>query len=174
MFTLFILFLCVFFLFVFFSSRRRHTSCALVTGVQTCALPIYHCFVYGLSPYFAVSWNLTPDVGLDVVYVGLIICGAGDMARFITDRQARAIRPGCKAIPAGITGLALLPTATAGYGKWRLRYVSPVTGKRRDMGLGAFPDVPVADALVKAPNAREMLAAKADPLQARGDRKRPP
>src|SRR3546814_3594841 len=24
----------------FFSSRRRHTSCALVTGVQTCALPI--------------------------------------------------------------------------------------------------------------------------------------
>src|SRR3546814_7520121 len=26
--------------FFFFSSRRRHTSCALVTGVQTCALPI--------------------------------------------------------------------------------------------------------------------------------------
>src|SRR3546814_16022975 len=25
---------------VFFSSRRRYTSCALVTGVQTCALPI--------------------------------------------------------------------------------------------------------------------------------------
>src|SRR3546814_6194934 len=32
---------CSSFLF-FFSSRRRHTSCALVTGVQTCALPIYH------------------------------------------------------------------------------------------------------------------------------------
>src|SRR3546814_1954573 len=30
----------VVFLF-FFSSRRRHTRCALVTGVQTCALPIY-------------------------------------------------------------------------------------------------------------------------------------
>src|SRR3546814_1041910 len=28
--------LCMF----FFSSRRRHTRCALVTGVQTCALPI--------------------------------------------------------------------------------------------------------------------------------------
>src|SRR3546814_5300961 len=27
-------------LFLFFSSRRRHTCCALVTGVQTCALPI--------------------------------------------------------------------------------------------------------------------------------------
>src|SRR3546814_19411872 len=30
----------------FFSSRRRHTRCALVTGVQTCALPISnHCSV---------------------------------------------------------------------------------------------------------------------------------
>src|SRR3546814_1301210 len=28
-------------IFFFFSSRRRHTRCALVTGVQTCALPIY-------------------------------------------------------------------------------------------------------------------------------------
>src|SRR3546814_10537866 len=32
------LFITVFF---FFSSRRRHTRCALVTGVQTCALPIW-------------------------------------------------------------------------------------------------------------------------------------
>src|SRR3546814_2115272 len=30
--------MCVF--YFFFSSRRRHTRCALVTGVQTCALPI--------------------------------------------------------------------------------------------------------------------------------------
>src|SRR3546814_2767314 len=30
--------LCIF--VFFFSSRRRHTRCALVTGVQTCALPI--------------------------------------------------------------------------------------------------------------------------------------
>src|SRR3546814_5713262 len=28
-------------LLFFFSSRRRHTRCALVTGVQTCALPIW-------------------------------------------------------------------------------------------------------------------------------------
>src|SRR3546814_2743702 len=28
--------------YFFFSSRRRHTRCALVTGVQTCALPILH------------------------------------------------------------------------------------------------------------------------------------
>src|SRR3546814_3757916 len=30
-----------YFVFFFFSSRRRHTRCALVTGVQTCALPIF-------------------------------------------------------------------------------------------------------------------------------------
>src|SRR3546814_961545 len=35
-----ILLLCCFLLLFFFSSRRRHTRCALVTGVQTCALPI--------------------------------------------------------------------------------------------------------------------------------------
>src|SRR3546814_3096632 len=40
-----LLFICLvmffhFFFFFFFSSRRRHTRCALVTGVQTCALPI--------------------------------------------------------------------------------------------------------------------------------------
>src|SRR3546814_4704619 len=31
---------CFLFCLFFFSSRRRHTRCALVTGVQTCALPI--------------------------------------------------------------------------------------------------------------------------------------
>src|SRR3546814_20440342 len=31
----------VFSVLFFFSSRRRHTRCALVTGVQTCALPIF-------------------------------------------------------------------------------------------------------------------------------------
>src|SRR3546814_2471774 len=32
--------MCVCFYIFFFASRRRHTICALVTGVQTCALPI--------------------------------------------------------------------------------------------------------------------------------------
>src|SRR3546814_19175459 len=35
---------------VFFSSRRRHTRCALVTGVQTCALPI------SLACGYATAW----------------------------------------------------------------------------------------------------------------------
>src|SRR5881409_1645805 len=34
-------------LFFFFSSRRRHTRCETVTGVQTCALPILLVWVNG-------------------------------------------------------------------------------------------------------------------------------
>src|SRR3546814_18415095 len=37
------------YLYFFFSSRRRHTRCALVTGVQTCALPILTCVAVLLS-----------------------------------------------------------------------------------------------------------------------------
>src|SRR3546814_3196173 len=43
-------------LLFFFSSRRRHTRCALVTGVQTCALPI--------SPRWALCSAARPSVGL--------------------------------------------------------------------------------------------------------------
>src|SRR3546814_1148769 len=35
---------------LFFSSRRRHTRCALVTGVQTCALPILATNLSMLAP----------------------------------------------------------------------------------------------------------------------------
>src|SRR3546814_4650481 len=38
------------FLFFFFSSRRRYTSCALLTGVQTCALPISHSGAMAVCP----------------------------------------------------------------------------------------------------------------------------
>ena len=37
-----------YFFFFFFSSRRRHTRYISVTGVQTCALPIYRKFGLGL------------------------------------------------------------------------------------------------------------------------------
>src|SRR3546814_10132913 len=46
-------------LFFFFSSRRRHTSCALVTGVQTCALPIclMNLAVHGLDGNIGQSYG---------------------------------------------------------------------------------------------------------------------
>src|SRR3546814_9602914 len=39
----------------FFSSRRRHTRCALVTGVQTCALPISYLTDTFFNPARAVA-----------------------------------------------------------------------------------------------------------------------
>src|SRR3546814_1937785 len=48
---------CVESFFFFFSSRRRHTRCALVTGVQTCALPIY------LSVLFTFVCARITDIG---------------------------------------------------------------------------------------------------------------
>src|SRR3546814_4156677 len=41
----------------FLSSRRRHTGCALVTGVQTCALPIFVAVVTPMFPDGAVDWD---------------------------------------------------------------------------------------------------------------------
>src|SRR3546814_949553 len=38
---MYVIMVCILWFMCFFSSRRRHTRCALVTGVQTCALPIY-------------------------------------------------------------------------------------------------------------------------------------
>src|SRR3546814_3258178 len=49
--------MCVF----FFSSRRRHTRCALVTGVQTCALPIYGAALADLDDDRAVGSVLLLD-----------------------------------------------------------------------------------------------------------------
>src|SRR3546814_16691367 len=45
---------------VFFSSRRRHTRCALVTGVQTCALPIWRTRYSPVSPW-SRSWPRSPQ-----------------------------------------------------------------------------------------------------------------
>src|SRR3546814_9185409 len=53
-------------IFFFFSSRRRHTRCALVTGVQTCALPIslYHQRLVTLLDYL-------PEAGVTLDYQAL-------------------------------------------------------------------------------------------------------
>src|SRR3546814_7363339 len=55
-----------FVIFFFFSSRRRHTRCALVTGVQTCALPI--CSFASLRYAFLMSASLAPRDTPNVEY----------------------------------------------------------------------------------------------------------
>jgi len=96
------------------------------------------------------------------------------MMGYITDRTARAIKPGDKPIPGGVTGLYLFPGSDRGKGKWIIRYVSPVTGKRRDMGLGSFPDTGVARAIEKALAAREQIQDGIDPILARQTQRKIP
>src|SRR3546814_3874466 len=49
-------------MFFFFSSRRRHTRCALVTGVQTCALPIF--FGPGTGSFLTLTLVALGGLGL--------------------------------------------------------------------------------------------------------------
>src|SRR3546814_10835324 len=76
--------------FFFFSSRRRHTRCALVTGVQTCALPIYLarrvvCIGMGKSGHVARKIAATfASTGTPAFYVHPGEAGHGDLG-MITD-----------------------------------------------------------------------------------------
>src|SRR3546814_6649542 len=73
-------------IYFFFSSRRRHTRCALVTGVQTCALPI-------CSPFLAASEaNTQPGfkqmlVDGDAKDVMVTSCFTGVNASFLRPSQ---------------------------------------------------------------------------------------
>src|SRR3546814_3746601 len=55
---------------IFFTSRKRHTRCVLVTGVQTCALPI-------CPEYRQAAVRLLNRAGYDVLFApGEVCCGA--------------------------------------------------------------------------------------------------
>ncbi|WP_374515593.1 tyrosine-type recombinase/integrase [Niveibacterium sp.] len=71
--------------------------------------------------------------------------------------------PGLNAV-GGVAGLHL-QVLPSGARSWVLRVV--VGGKRRDMGLGGFPDVPLAAAREKARAARESIANGIDPIAER-------
>src|SRR3546814_4642469 len=58
----------------FFSSRRRHTRCALVTGVQTCALPIF-----GLESQTASMGPVVHDPGLFFRFVTIVTLVGGTL-----------------------------------------------------------------------------------------------
>src|SRR3546814_2723479 len=64
-------------LVVFFSSRRRHTRCALVTGVQTCALPFSSVGRYGYCAVGGIGEKIPLDV-LPRETATEILTGLGD------------------------------------------------------------------------------------------------
>jgi integrase len=90
------------------------------------------------------------------------------MVVVLTDLQARRISPGSKPLGDGtVKGLWLFPGGQKGHGKWILRFVSPTTGKRRDMGRGSYPETGVKEARQKALDARRLIEAGKDPIEAR-------
>lgn len=90
----------------------------------------------------------------------------------LSDARARKLKPSDKPVSDGtIKGLYLFPAPTPGGGKWILRFVSPVNGKRRDMGLGSYPAVSIRDARSKAFEARTAIESGVDPLEERRERR---
>lgn len=84
----------------------------------------------------------------------------------LTDRQARALQPGDKPVFDGkVTGLLLTPTKNGC--KWTLRFTSPVSGKRRDAGLGTYPQTTIAEARDKAQTMRKLIESGIDPIDHR-------
>lgn len=76
---------------------------------------------------------------------------------------SRIITPGFHAV-GGVAGLHLRVSAS-GARSWILRAV--IGSKRRDIGLGGFPDVPLAVAREKARDARAKIEQGVDPIAAR-------
>lgn len=86
----------------------------------------------------------------------------------LTDLKARKLEPNSKPISDGaVAGLYLFPSTKVGMGKWIVRYVSPQTGKRRDMGLGRYPDISIREARTAALEVRRLLDSGLDPLVVR-------
>src|SRR3546814_5301198 len=72
----FVWFFVIFFCFFFFSSRRRHTRCALVTGVQTCALPISSSFQTLFVTAITTLVHATTTKAVDIVLAALLLTGS--------------------------------------------------------------------------------------------------
>src|SRR3546814_20799180 len=81
----------------FFSSRRRHTRCALVTGVQTCALPISF---HETSPASAGFFVCHPPCAPRIRAVGVAGARSGLSMRMASGcLGAHPVRPGRKGTP---------------------------------------------------------------------------
>lgn len=83
----------------------------------------------------------------------------------LKDRAARNIEPGETLKDGEVKGLTLIGGSRKGEGKWNLRF--QLNGKRRDMGLGSFPDVGVAAARLAGMAARAEIAQGIDPIGSR-------
>src|SRR3546814_10527459 len=72
-------------LYFFFSSRRRHTRCALVTGVQTCALPILGLVALPGGARLAVPTLIKcgREIGYYSIWTLFVSMGVAELAHFV-------------------------------------------------------------------------------------------
>src|SRR3546814_1051787 len=81
----------------FFSSRRRHTRCALVTGVQTCALPISQRLLVAGQFVGVIVERAQSQQALVIPQAAIVVDQAGPYVLVVnSDSKAeqRRIRPG--------------------------------------------------------------------------------
>ncbi len=91
----------------------------------------------------------------------------------LTELKAKTIEPGKAPLADGtITGLRLISGTRKGRGKWVLRYISPTSKKRRDMGLGTYPETSIQRARQIAMAARSNIQSGIDPIDKRSELKK--
>ncbi len=82
-----------------------------------------------------------------------------------TNREAEAARPRETTWRLSFGDGLLLEVKPSGAKGWLVRFM--VNGKRRDMGLGAFPAISLKEARAKADAARKLAVKKRDPIAVR-------
>ena len=84
---------------------------------------------------------------------------------FLTDRQVRTLPPGMHADGGQLYLVVKEPGGPKAWRGWAHRYTAP-NGKRRERGLGSYPDVTLQQARAKAAEGRALLREGRDPLDA--------
>ena len=84
-----------------------------------------------------------------------------------TDTMIRALKPAAERYDVREADGFGVRVATSGTKSWQLVYT--MHGRRRRMTLGAYPDVSLAQARILAADARRLIAAGVDPIEARQD-----
>ena len=86
----------------------------------------------------------------------------------LSDAKARRIKVGDRPLSVGgVRGLMLFPTSSNGRGRFQYRYTSKVTGKRRSMGLGTYPEIGLSEARLAAHEAFSLNKSGRDPIDER-------
>src|SRR3546814_10524558 len=95
----------------FFSGRRRHTSCALVTGVQTCALPI----CYGCTTCIGNSGPLAAPISQAINGNDIVAAAVLSGNRNFEGRVSPDVRANFLASPPLVVAYALKGTVTTDF-----------------------------------------------------------